>query len=69
MRELLCRWSILLDKRAARDARVLNASPYVQSYHTFVDSIYEEQQRNIEICTREASFGETSSQNNGLNYS
>eukprot|EP00975_Prorocentrum_lima_P026498 5570833-Prorocentrum_lima.AAC.1 len=59
---------MLLDKRAARDARVFNAGADVQSYHTFLDSTYEEQQRNIEICTQEASFGEMSSQNNGLNY-
>eukprot|EP00975_Prorocentrum_lima_P051902 10867823-Prorocentrum_lima.AAC.1 len=68
MRKLLCKWSIMLDKRAARDARVFNAGSDVQSYYTYLNSIYEEQQRDIDTCTQEANSCEMSPQNGGLNY-
>eukprot|EP00975_Prorocentrum_lima_P002724 603525-Prorocentrum_lima.AAC.1 len=45
MRNLLCRWSFMLDKRAARDARAYNAD--VRSF-AFVGMVVQAQQECIE---------------------
>eukprot|EP00975_Prorocentrum_lima_P036007 7576649-Prorocentrum_lima.AAC.1 len=56
MRKLLCRWSFLLDKPAARDAPAFKSSVDVQSYQTYLDSVYEEHQKDIiEMQAREDS--------------
>eukprot|EP00975_Prorocentrum_lima_P069851 12928699-Prorocentrum_lima.AAC.1 len=36
MRHLLCKWSFLMDKRAARDARDYKASIDAQAYEAFM---------------------------------
>eukprot|EP00975_Prorocentrum_lima_P039539 8308262-Prorocentrum_lima.AAC.1 len=45
MRRLLCRWSFILDKRAARDAQAFKASIDVQAFQAYLDTVCEEQQR------------------------
>eukprot|EP00975_Prorocentrum_lima_P012862 2726387-Prorocentrum_lima.AAC.1 len=44
MRKLLCRWSFVLDKRAARDAQACKASLDVQALQIYLDTVCEEQQ-------------------------
>eukprot|EP00975_Prorocentrum_lima_P013132 2788741-Prorocentrum_lima.AAC.1 len=48
MRNLLCRWSFLLDKRAARDARAYQASIDAKAYEAFMDMVTEAPERCIE---------------------
>eukprot|EP00975_Prorocentrum_lima_P041860 8797406-Prorocentrum_lima.AAC.1 len=48
MRNLLCRWSFMLDKRAARDARAYKASIDVRSYEAFVGMVAQAQKECIE---------------------
>eukprot|EP00975_Prorocentrum_lima_P021445 4521328-Prorocentrum_lima.AAC.1 len=38
MRKLLCRWSFILDKRAARDAQDFRASIDVQAFQAYLDT-------------------------------
>eukprot|EP00975_Prorocentrum_lima_P018449 3885010-Prorocentrum_lima.AAC.1 len=47
MRSLLCRWSFLLDKRAARDARAYKASIDAQAFEAFMDTVIESHKRCV----------------------
>eukprot|EP00975_Prorocentrum_lima_P000871 183401-Prorocentrum_lima.AAC.1 len=47
MRSLLSRWSSLLDKRAARDARAYKASIDAPACEAFMSTVIESQERFI----------------------
>eukprot|EP00975_Prorocentrum_lima_P023480 4936837-Prorocentrum_lima.AAC.1 len=67
MRRLLCIWSIILDKRAARDARVLQSSADVQSFNSYLDSLYDEHHKNVDTCTQGADYHDAQARANSLN--
>eukprot|EP00975_Prorocentrum_lima_P043009 9029907-Prorocentrum_lima.AAC.1 len=60
MRKLLCRWSFILDKRAARYAQAFRASIDVQACQAYLDTVCEEQQRFLAVRAREGNSGRSS---------
>eukprot|EP00975_Prorocentrum_lima_P041707 8761607-Prorocentrum_lima.AAC.1 len=60
MRKLLCRWSFILDKRAARDAQAFRASIDVQAFQAYLDTVCEEQQKYLAMHSQEGNSGRAS---------